>query len=369
MPVSIGPYAAENEESVKAFNLRLKNKGVHFQFPENHIPNWLPKRDHDQLYSEFFLATDNGEVRGAYILKHQEFLINETSRSIGNFGLPLSEGIVDKQYNSIGLRLLNDALTRQPQLYALGMGGLNKPLPQLLTGLGWKLKLVPFFFHVANPKDFLKQISIMRQTSLKRLIGDFMAYSGLGWATIKLWQALITRKTIAPTQTEEFEGFGDWSDEIWQNSRGRYSLGAVRTGQFLNTLYPEKNERFIKLKIQANDRPVGWVVLLDTKMSGHKYFGNLRVGTIVDCIAQIDFEISVIAAAKKFLVNRGVDLIVSNQSHLFWLNACEQTGFLKGPSNFALAMSPQLWQAVDISDKNWERVHFTRGDGDGPINL
>jgi hypothetical protein len=55
---------------------------------------------------------------------------------------------------------------------------------------------------------------------------------------------------------------------------------------------------------------------------------------------------------------------VSNQSHPAWIEALRRQGFIVGPSNFVLAMSPELAARVPAG-----LMHFTRADGDGPINL
>jgi len=369
MPPTIVRFSQEHIDGVRLFNQRLKNEGIRFQFPENPNPLWLPKSNSDKLYQEFYVAADDSNVNGAYVLKHQDFLVNGKVKSIGNYGLPLSEGIIDRRFNATGLRLLNDALTRQPDLYALGMGGLDRPLPRFLKSMGWKLKLVPFYFYVVHSKRFFSEIQNFKQTRFKTNLANFMSLIGIGNVGVKLWQWFNTKFKPTDEDSKLIDSFGDWADYLWEEANGNYSLCAVRTSEFLNVLYPSNNGRFIRLKVLSDSNVVGWAVVLDTKMSDDKYFGNLRVGSMVDCMALNGFEKHVVFCAKKFLIECEVDLIVTNQSHNFWRDGCEQNGFMKGPSNFALALSPQLWQSIVSSDKNWEKVHFTRGDGDGPINL
>ena len=40
-------------EAVKRFNMRLKKGGSLYQFPESHIPYWLPKTGDRKIYQEF----------------------------------------------------------------------------------------------------------------------------------------------------------------------------------------------------------------------------------------------------------------------------------------------------------------------------
>jgi hypothetical protein len=104
-------------------------------------------------------------------------------------------------------------------------------------------------------------------------------------------------------------------------------------------------------------------VMLDTAMRDNEYFGDLRVGTIADCLARPEDAGIVIHAARVYLERRGVDLIISNQGHPAWTGALRADGFFRGPSNFLFAASPALG-AAGISE-----YHINRGDGDGPVHL
>ena len=137
-----------------------------------------------------------------------------------------------------------------------------------------------------------------------------------------------------------------------------------RDAATLNVLYPSHSERFIKIRVGE-----GWAVLLDTQMRKHKYFGDMRVGTIADCFASPRDAHSVVRAATAVLEQRGVDLIVSNQSHSDWCAALRATGFRAGPSNFLFAASKKLMALLGSLEDNFGRIHLTRGDGDGPIHL
>jgi hypothetical protein len=61
--------------------------------------------------------------------------------------------------------------------------------------------------------------------------------------------------------------------------------------------------------------------------------------------------------------------MVSNQAHAAWLGALKAAGFLSGPSNFLLAISPALTEMLKTARVEDRDIHMNRGDGDGPINL
>jgi len=144
---------------------------------------------------------------------------------------------------------------------------------------------------------------------------------------------------------------------------------ALRDGATLNRIYPSSDPRFLRLLVSRGGKPAGWAVMLDTPMSGHKHFGNLRVGSIVDCLAKPEMACLVVRYATSFLEQRGVELIVSNQTNSAWRKAFLAAGYLAGPSNFILALSPMLGERLQPSEAAWDQIHMNRGDGDGPIHL
>jgi hypothetical protein len=104
-------------------------------------------------------------------------------------------------------------------------------------------------------------------------------------------------------------------------------------------------------------------------MSGHKQFGSMRVGTIVDGLALPEHAPRVIAAAARCLEARGADVIVSNQAHAAWCSALKRAAFMRGPSNYVFAVSRQLAQRLHPFEVNQHKIHLNRGDGAGPIHL
>src|SRR5205085_292365 len=100
-----------------------------------------------------------------------------------------------------------------------------------------------------------------------------------------------------------------------------------------------------------------------------KYFGNMRVGSVVDVLAAPEDAPKVIAAATQVLDDRGPDLLLSNQSHPAWISALKSAGFIEGPSNYIFATSGPLTELLVKFDPAGAEIHLARGDGDGPIHL
>lgn len=368
MGIQIITYGEDFIQAIKDFNSRLSKGGVVFQFPES---PWMPKLEGREIAQEHFLAVENGVVRGGYILKNQPFWLRGQVKHIGNLQLPLSEGIINKAYRTLGMYLLTDATRRQPLLYILGMGGMDEPLVKMLQAMGWSTRAVPFYFRVVHPARFLRHITYLRTSSVRKGALDALALSDIGWAAIKLVQAVQCRNraTSALPDVEILDEFSDWCQRLWDLCKDEYLVTAVRDSASLNVLYPNGNERFIRLKVLADSKVIGWAVVLATQMCGDKYFGDMKVGSIIDCFALSQDAELVINSATDYLASVGVDMIVSNQSAHVWCQALHRAAYLRGPSNFIFAASKGLSHLVEPLDANFSRMHLNRGDGEGPTSL
>lgn len=352
MSIEIRPFSAEWRAAVQEFNGRLAR--VRMQLPEDPDTEMMPG-------SRMYVAVENGEVRGGYILRAQDFCFRGEPRRVAHYRLPISEGVINRSYARVGPLLLRSALRQEPLLYALGMGGYHHPLPRMLQAMGWTLSPVPFFFRIVRPARFLRKTQALRRSWLRAALMDIAAFTGAGWLGIRLLQWSLTQRSAAFAVCKETGDFGGWADEIWDEARGEYGMAAARDTQTLRSIYPASSTRFLRMRVNR----AGWAVLIDTPMQNDQYFGDLHVGTIVDCMAKPDDAAAVIRAARAALEQRGVDLIISNQSHASWAAALRADGFLPGPSNFLFAASRQLAAlASPISE-----LHLNRGDGDGPVHL
>jgi hypothetical protein len=349
MGLEILPYTADRIPAVRQFNGRLASHGIppDQHFPETPDPGWMPRM-------ELFLAVEAGVVRGGYILRRQRFLESGSLVNAAHYRLPVSEGLIDRAYSTLGLRMVRDALAREPRLYAMGMGGWDKPLPQMLKRLRWTMCEAPFYFKVVHPAKFLRNIRVLRTSALRRFALDVAAATGVGWLGMK---AMGVARRLPAQSVDLAPDFAGWGDRIWDRARPDYPLAGERDARTLDELYPVSDPRFLRVRMQG-----GWVLLLDTQMENHKQFGGMRVGTIVDGFGEAAAVGEVVRAAASLLEHRGVDLIVSNQLHAAWRRGLEEAGFRSGPSNYLVALSP-AWE-VPGGEK-----HFNRGDGDGPIHL
>lgn len=361
--MQIRPYTSELEPAVQAFNQRMLPAGE--RFPESHVPDY-PRVDGRRVYQDYFVAIDKTHVRGGYKLMYQAFWIDGKVEMIaGGPQGAVSEGIVDPQFRMVGIQALMDALRREPQLFALGIGGTQQGFARLLKASRWTLGSVPFYFKVVKPARFLANIRYLRQKSGMGLLCDFLSRTYLGH--IGLRTAQVRLPVLAKCHGELVPEFGSWADEIWNQAKREYTFAAVRDAAVLSILH--SGPKLLRMRVFQGSRTIGWVVMLNTAMTNHKQFGDVCLGSIVDCMAASGDAAQVIRCATEYLEANGADLIVSNQSHDMWRRALFASGFLRGPSNYLLALSPRLSEKLQPFETVQRRFHLTRGDGDGPIHL
>lgn len=369
MSLVVKPYAQSDIGSVKAFNRRVLAHGDAYRpilFAEECIPEWLPPDGRCNTYNEYFLAIEDGVVRGAYALKHQPFCFQgKEIRPVACFHHVVSEGLFVKRYASVGALLLKDALRRSPFLYALGMDGFDKPLPRMLAAMGWSQFPVPFYFRVLRYRSFLRNLQSFRSGRARRVLSDMAAATGVGGLAIKMAQAVARQlgPGVGAHTVEKIWSFSDWCDGVWERSKSSYAWIAVRDKSALNTFYPAGDQLFTRLRVTAGGRVLGWAVIAERRKAAR--FGSMRVGSIVDALALPEDAPAVIRAATEALEARDIDLIVSNQSHRAWCRALGASGFLRASSAFIFAASKELARALALFEHNGPLIYINRSDGDG----
>jgi len=370
MSITIVPLEGDKLGSVRDFNSRIQAAGWgEFALPTD--PTAFRRSHNTASPSECWLAEARGAVRGGYCVRHQQFSFRGTLRTASHYSLSISEGVVDKTYSGVGPKMVLSAVARQPRLFALGMGGLDRPLPRLLKALGWFLHEVPFYFQAIRPGRVLRNIRALRTSMARRLVLDVSAYSGaasLGVRGIQ-WVRRARGGRIVRCESEQVDEFGPWADRLWEELHAEFAMIGDRRSEALNVIYPPSYPRLVRLKLSRAGHIVGWVVVMLSQTRGHKHFGDLRVGTIVDGLAASASVAFVIDTASRYLVERGADLVISNQTHHAWCAGLERSGFLRGPSNYIFAASKGLAALLSPFEGRIREAHINRGDGDGPIHL
>jgi len=362
-------FAPEHTAAVRAFNQRLARAGAPWRFPETAVPDWLPQVAGVPVWQEYFLLLQDDTVRGAFVLKRQEAALGGGYRRVGSFYWPLSEGVVDSTYAVVAPRLLQAALEQEPLLF--GIVARDQAIAKLDQALGWRLTTLPFYFKALRPTRFLRELRVLRRRAGIALLLDVAAVTGAGWLGLKLAGGALRGRprNDRTVRVELVERFGDWADAIWAANLPHYSFVGGRDAAALNATYPPGGTAFLRLRVSHGDSAIGWAVVQDTQLTSSEHFGDMRLGTIVDGFAAPEHAGAVIRASADALAERGVDLIISNQSHYAWRRGLVEAGFLPGPSSCLFAAAPALARLIATADPAGRAVHMNRGDGDWPWGM
>jgi hypothetical protein len=368
--VEIVSYAPALREAVDRLNARLAEAGSEWQFAPRERP---PATQEHAVWEESFVAVAEREVCGGYILKHQQFFLGGRSLDVGSLQLPVSLGEVDSEFGHVSVALLFDAIRRSPRLYSLGLGSEETKFARLLAAARWRHLTVPFNFTVKAPNRFARNIRLPAGRAAVEGALRLLGHARLAGLAFRGRRALAPsrRKRSRPPSVRwrEQPDFEEFADELFAANVKEYGFVADRSLRALRRLYPAEEERYLRLAVEKDGRFVGWALVLDTQMSGDKYFGEMRVGSIADCFAAPDDAYAVVSAADEFLSQRGVDLVVSTQLHPRWREALTAAGYESGPSNFFFYFSEDLAAELDASPDWEQKTHLNRGDGEGPAHL
>jgi hypothetical protein len=375
MALRLDLYEAGPLEQVRRFNARLREGNVDagFLLPESASPQYpedpLEKRPGAPFTKRQFLAVEEGYVRGGFLLQEQPCEIAGGTHWCANIQAPISEGLVDRKFSYVAPQMLRLLLRDRPFVFAVGMGSAEAPFAKFLSAMKWRVLLVPFRFYVLRPAHFLREIQVLHSSPARACIANIAAWSGLGTAAILALQRVRTRSAegLFPERIHEWD---DRTASLWSRYRTGCSFSAVRDGATLPFFLDLTDSRLSAYRLSDGEGVVrGWMVLQVAAMLANKYFGSLRVATLLDTICEPGFERAAVRAAIGCARDQNADLVVTNQQHRRWLAATGENGFWKAPSNYVFATSPQLTKLVSEADPEFTSVHLSRADGDGRMNL
>jgi hypothetical protein len=365
MPLRFEVFSETHLPAVREFNRRMTEAHAASDFL---LPTEMERprtAEGDAIRWTRYVVLDGEFLRGGVLAMEQPGWLNGQETRAVNFQSPLSEGIADPKYSIVAMQIVKFMQKQADAVFMVGMGAIDRPLPKLLLASGWSVRPVPFLFRVHHAGRFLNELQLLRTSAAKRVAAQAARITGLGAIGLA-----IKQRASAPVRgtVREVRAWGEWADEVWLQCRENCSFAVQRDRRTLENLYPLSDERTKIFLIERNEQPVGWSVCYHAALANHRHFGNLKVGSILDCMAVPDAMATTAILTDRELGSMGADLVLVNQSHSEWVEAYHAAGFLDGPSNYMLGMSKKLTET--LRDTNGEgRVHVTRGDGDGRIHL
>jgi hypothetical protein len=368
MKVEFVPLTAAMIPACRAFNQRLRTHGsAPFFLPEEARPA-LPAAPRGISWSHYVAVDETGEVHGGVLLMEQRGWLAGEVIPLVNIQSPLTEGVIDRRFSSVGPQMLKFLWQRSRYLYAIGMGGEQTPFARLLAGAGWRVRLVPFFFSVVRANRFLQEIGPLHHGA-RRVMAQMAIRTGLGTMGCALWRLAHRSQDLNGYSLESTCQWPLEVDRVWESSRSNLALSLIRDAKALADLYPQSEDRLHRFLLRSNGELCGWLTASVTKMKDNPYFGNLSVATILDGMATPGNLRALVTLSHRALADIGADLIITNQTSREWQQQLRRLGFLAGPSNYVLAISKSIAGTLKKIGDSESRIYVNRGDGDGRLHL
>jgi hypothetical protein len=190
-------------------------------------------------------------------------------------------------------------------------------------------------------------------------------------ATLKVATWITGRRRLSLLKRgcciQSTNGWGPAADELWERTRSKFSWICDHSSAFLNWRY--RSDDYRRVHVRGPDGAyLGWAVCKLRQIESNPYFGSLRIGTIVDFLADPENEEAAcrtLAAAASTLIESGAEMTICNLSDLRYRSAIRRLGFWRGPSNYLFLVR----SSDPIGGAALEFAHLTRGDSDGDYNL
>jgi hypothetical protein len=372
-------FASDNDmPAVARFNQRLREGGrgeeqitlrIGLPGEAQYRPTGFP------VYRQMMIAEDGREVRAAILLYHNNVFIHGRKQDFCWLDMPISEGIIDRRYSLAIVQLLKAVSRYEPFLMSTGAGPVDKVSFRLLTKLGWRHRVVPFFFYPVKVTKVLLGMSYFKKHAKLRYGALLGAYSGLGAGLSGL---LALSRRIAPFlsgyECSMEKAFDDWADRIFEDCLPDYGVAMRSDATTLNILHPPDKPGLTRLRVRRKGanrdagRDAGWILVASKQMKNNHHFGDLKVGTLVDGFGRAADASALVAAGISHLAETGADIIVANFSHAAWIEACRRSGMIAGPESYYHFVSPGGLPFFEDSSPPRE-IHVSRGHSDGMWSL
>ena len=334
--------SAEHIELLRTFKERLGYKDSNGVF--NNPFSYYSSRSEANV--SLWLLIMKSEVIATVITKRQKYNVSGCEEDVYFLKYPVSLSIVDKNYTMAAAWLAASIKKKFKYSFLLGMGGSDSKAAKFFESARFVNIDIPFYIKVISWTSI-----ILHNPITSKILRVDNSYPNS-----KVNEVRIDKKILK--QVEKLS----YKTSFLKDT----SFGLLRTTDIVNFQAPQSISAFVKLHIIANEKIVGRILLFETSPRYHRLFGRLNLWTILD----FEFDSSKIASAtvnkliKRHALKRKIDVLLFNTGLKRHKQFCNSTYWLKIKSNFCLSVCPALADRI-----NYEDLHITRLDGDGPINL
>jgi len=261
------------------------------------------------------------------------------------------------------------------------------PVLRILTGLKWVHKgVLPQYLRVLNSRGVSQNL---QWSGVKALgIGGDETDAGApfgfaesfarilgGWglaAAQALWVGLtfVARSRAFPLEVREEKAFDHSYDQLWQSVSGQFGACVARDQRYLEGRFGRHPDRYRVLGCRQKDRLLGYCIVKTKQFSNDPRMGNMKIGTIVDCLfdpgAPAAFQ-ALLHYALKMCAQEKVHAVLCTSSHAIVRRLLRANGYFSIPGNLNFACHNRT--NVPLQDIPVESWHLMRGDSDADQNF
>ena len=270
--------------------------------------------------------------------------------------------------------------------YALSLH-VEPPVLRILTGLKWVHKgVLPQYLRILNSKELVKNIqpdgieaanaragirSLLIRSRFGRAIVEWVGTIGLAIGQ-KLWTscAFMARPRCTGLSVEEEKGFDDSYTDLWNSVAAQFNAAIVRDRAYLQARFGRTISRYQLLVCRRDNRLLGYCILKMKRFSGDSRMGNMKVGSIVDCLfepASPSILQSLIDHAFRWFSREGAHVVFCTASLTAVRRILLRNGFFRIPGNLNFAYHSRV--QILTEEIPLEAWHLMRGDSDTDQNF
>ena len=261
------------------------------------------------------------------------------------------------------------------------------PVMRILTGLKWVHKgILPQYLRVLNSREVMKNLqpsgmgsmspdakkwSSLLQSQIGNAFVRWVGSIGLAFGQM-LWSGMgfLIRPGRAQVETREELEFDESYTELWQSVAGQFKAALVRDQASLQARFGRKIDRYRLLACRRGHKLMGYCILKMKTFSHDSRMGNMKVGTIVDCL--YDPEVpsilqSLMIHASQWFDREDAHVIFCTASLSAVRRVLLANGFFRIPGNLNFAYHTRSPMPIDqVPIECW---HLMRGDSDADQNF
>jgi len=245
------------------------------------------------------------------------------------------------------------------------------PVQRILTGMKWSHRgVLSEYLRVLDARALTRNV---RLGALRRLSAPARTLAGWGLALLqrgRTLQTLHARPKGARAEVREESGFAVGFDALWHSVRDRFGACVSRDRESLRRRYGGRPERYRVLTCREGQRLLGYCIVKVKQFSGDSRMGDLRIGTIVDCLfdpSSPEVLQSLLSEAMSLFKRESVHAVLCTASHATVIRVLRANGFLAIPGNLHFALHNRTpGPVLDVPLDAW---HLMRGDSDADQNF